>query len=378
VSQREDRQGQPTGRPRVGLLEGPLTASSAALPVGATGGRRFGLRSSVDPLVVGEDIYLVRAGGDDHVIRGASDADRALLDVLSREPLALADLTARFGPAVRDKLDALDAVDALIPGEWSVPLDPEDAERFSRQQPYLAELGDPPELQRRLGRAHVTVVGVGGLGTWAVASLAAAGVRGFRLVDDDTVEPSNLNRQAMFRLDQVGTPKVAAAAAWLRAFDPRISVEPLAARVDGPPTVAGTDVLVLTADQPPYELGRWINAACVDAGVPFITAGQLPPLIRVGPLYIPGRTACFACHETALRADAPAYDAYVAHVQATPSRAATLGPTSAIAGSTLALEVMHLLLGSEPATAGAALTIDIRTLAVTREAIPRDAQCSVC
>lgn len=328
--------------------------------------------------MVGDDIYLVRAGGDDHVIRDASDADRALLQLLSAEPLILADLTARLGRDVRDKLDALDAVDALIPGGVSSPLDPEDAERFSRQQPYLAELGDPAELQRRLGRARVTVLGVGGLGTWALASLAAAGVGAFRLLDDDIVELSNLNRQAIFRADQVGTPKVTAAAEWLHAFDPRIEVESLAARVAGPPSVAGTDVLVLTADQPPYELGRWVNAACVDAGVPFITAGQLPPLVRVGPLYIPGRTACFACHETALRAESPAYDAYVEHVRSTPSRVATLGPTSAIAGSTLALEVMHYVIGAQPTTAGAALTIDIRTLAVTRDAIPRDPQCSCC
>jgi bacteriocin biosynthesis cyclodehydratase domain-containing protein len=109
--------------------------------------------------------------------------------------------------------------------------------------------------------------------------------------------------------------------------------------------------------------------------VPFITAGQLPPLVRVGPLYVPGRTACFACHETALRAESIAYDRYVEHVQATPSRAATLGPASALVGSLLAMELMHLLVGVEPATAGAAYTIDLRTLEVSRTAVRRDGAC---
>ena len=136
--------------------------------------------------------------------------------------------------------------------------------------------------------------------------------------------------------------------------------------------VADADVVVLTADEPPYELGRWVNTACLDARVPFITAGQVPPLVRVGPLYVPGRTACFACHETSLRSESIAYDRYVEHVQTSPSRAATLGPTSAIVGSLVAMELVHLLIGSAPATAGTAFTIDIRTLQVSREAVPRD------
>jgi len=384
VSQREDRHRRPPGRERVRVLEGHLTASSAS-PVGATGGRRLRLRASIEPLAAGGALYLVRAGADDLVIRDAGPQDRALIDALAHDALTAGELAERLGlgtDAVEEKLDALAAAGVLTAGASSPPLDAEDADRFSRQQPYLAEYGDERDLQRRLAAARIVVVGCGGLGTWAIAALAAAGVRRLRLVDHDAVELSNLNRQAIYRPDQVGAAKVKAAAEWLRAFDRRIEVEAQERRVDGPAVarrvVEEADAVVLTADEPAYELGRWVNAACLDARVPFITAGQVPPLLRVGPLYMPGRTACFACQETALRARSVAYDRYVEQVRESPSRAATLGPASAIVGSLVALELMHLLIGVAPATTATALTIDIRTLQASRDVVPRDGGCPAC
>ena len=332
-----------------------------------------------------DELYLIRAGADDLVIRDAGDDDAAVLEALAREALSAGELAARLGldaNGVGEKLDALDAAGVLVSGASSEALDPVDADRYSRQLPYLAEYGDERELQRRLAAACVTVVGCGGLGSWTIASLAAAGVRRLRLVDHDAVELSNLNRQAIYRLDQVGAAKVDAAAAWLRAFDDRIEVEAEPRRVDGRAAarsvVDGADAVVLTADEPPAELARWFNEACLDAHVPFITAGQWPPLLRVGPLYIPGRTACFACHETALRAQSLAYDSYVEHARASPSRAATLGPASAIVGSLIALELMQLLIGVEPATAATSHTIDMRTLQVVSDVVARDGGCEAC
>ena len=334
---------------------------------------------------VGDELYLVRAGADDLVIRDAEPVDHALVALLSREERTLDELRSHLAVeagALRAKIDALDSAGVLALGATSPPLPPVDAERFSRQLPYLAEYGDERELQRRLARVRVAVLGCGGLGTWALAALAAAGVRRFRLVDHDVVELSNLNRQAIYRPDQLGRPKVEAAADWLRRFDSRIDVEPVRERVDGVPAarraIDDANALVFTADHPPYILGRWVNAACVSAKVPFISAGQVPPAIRVGPLYTPGEAACLVCHETALRAESIAYDGYVEHVQASPNRSATLGPASAIVGSIVAMELMHLFVGVKPATTGAALTIDIRTLAVRRDPVPRDSRCEAC
>jgi len=357
-----------------------------ALPARPAGDARFRLRSSVEPLVSRDgELFLLCAGGDDLVIRDPELADRQLVELLARGEHSIVELMERLSlssEAVRSKLDALDQAGVLGVGAISPPLDPYDAHRYVRQLPYLAELGDERQLQRLLGSARVVVLGCGGLGTWTLAALAAAGVRHLTVVDDDTVELSNLNRQILYGLADVGRHKVDVTEAWLRAFDDRIDVRAEALRIDGPDVVrglvVGADALVLAADSPPYVLGRWVNEACIEARVPFIAAGQLPPIVKIGPTYIPGRTACFACHEQALRVASSEYDQYVSRIQSTPARCATLGPASGIVGTMLAMELMHLLVGVPTTTAGTALTLDLRKFELRREPIPRDPDCGAC
>jgi len=358
----------------------------AVPPAVDAGGRRFRLRASVEP-IVGPDgtLYLARAGDPDLRIPDADPSDRTLLELLADGEQTLSGLATALAlpeQAVVDKLSALSAAGAVTAVAQSPPLDPCDADRYARQLPWLAEFGDERDVQRRLAAAHVTVIGCGGLGTWAVAALLAAGVRCLRLLDPDVVELSNLNRQVLYGPAQLGRQKVEAAAEWLEAFDPRADVEACATAVDSPAAavraVAGADAVVLTADAPPYHLARWVNAACLSARVPFIVAGQLPPLLKVGPMYWPGRTACFTCHETALRQASAAYDAYVETSRAVSSRSATLGPASGTVGTILASEVLHLLAGAVPATAGTALLLDLRTLGMRRESVPRDPACRDC
>jgi bacteriocin biosynthesis cyclodehydratase domain-containing protein len=384
VSESEHRGGRPAGGRRVGDLEGHL--SSPGLPAPFAGGPRYRLHASVEP-VVGADgtLYLVRAGGDDLVVREALPADRRLVRLLAggahtRSELAAALALSEAG--VDDKLAALGRAGVVHVASDAAMLDAADEERYARQLPYFAELGDERELQRRLAGARIVVVGCGGLGTWVVAGLAAAGVRRLRLVDDDEVELSNLNRQVLYTPADIGAAKVHALAAWLRAFDDRVEVEPQALRIDGPGRAAaavdGADALVLAADTPPYVLARWINRACVARAVPFITAGQLPPMVKVGPLYWPGLTACFACHESSLRRDSLDYDAYVRAARSASSRATTLGPASGIIGSAVAMELVHALAGAMPASAGASLMLDLRTMRMQRRPIARDSACPEC
>lgn len=347
---------------------------------------RWRLKSSIEPLSTPDGaLYLVRAGQDDLVIRDPQPGDRVLLEHLAATSPTCAELATTLGldpDIVQAKLDALGGAGVLTAVGASPPLDPEDTERFSRQLPYLADLGDARALQRALGTAMIAVIGCGGLGTWTLAALAGAGVRHLRLVDDDVVERSNLNRQILYGPADLGRPKVDAAATWLRAFDPRITVETSRRRIDGLDAAAaavdGAAAVVLVADWPPYVLARWVNAVCVPRGIPFITGGQLPPLVKAGPLYVPGRSACFACHEHALQIGSPGYDDYVERLTDAPARGATLGPASGIVGTLLAMELMHLLLGREPASVGAALLLDLGSMAMRREPIDRNETCLVC
>jgi len=345
---------------------------------------RYALRCSVEVFTApGGDVYLMRpGGGDDLVVEAASAEDVELLEALAAGPLEL-DGDSRAAGRLAPLVDA-DVV--LARGASAVPLVPADAARFSRQLPYLAELagGVPEDAQRRLRDARVVMIGAGGSGTWTLSALACLGVGAVVLVDDDVVEPSNLNRQVLFRTEDVGRPKAEVAAAWVRALDPAIAVVPVAARIRSAADLArllpGADALIVAADWPPYELERWANAACLEAEVPFLTAGQRLPIVRIGPTYVPGAGPCLECQERDLRARFPLYDDLARHRQEHGSDGQpALGPPFGVAGSLLALEVMHLVLGVRPlATEGRALIMDLRTFETRWEATERDPRCPAC
>jgi bacteriocin biosynthesis cyclodehydratase domain-containing protein len=136
---------------------------------------------------------------------------------------------------------------------------------------------------------------------------------------------------------------------------------------------------VVAADWPAYELTRWVNSVCTARRMPFLTAGQQPPLLKIGPTYVPGRGACFACHETQLRRSFPLYAQLAEHRRRHAPDAVTLGPASGLIGSMLALEVLHLVAADAPvATQDRALLVDMRTLETRWEDVERDPDCPVC
>jgi bacteriocin biosynthesis cyclodehydratase domain-containing protein len=267
-----------------------------------------------------------------------------------------------------------------------LPEEPDD-ERLARQLLYLRDRApagaDAAAMQRRVAAAHVVVLGCGGLGSWAATGLACIGVGRLTLVDDDLVELSNLNRQLLFKESDLGRPKVDAAAEALRAFNSDMAVEPLrrrlASRSDVAEAIAGASFVLACADRPPYLIARWINRACLDACVPHISAGQLPPTIRVGPLVVPAETACLGCLELALREENRLYDE-LERLRARDNRPmATLGPASGIVGSLIATEVLHHLTDlAPPATRDAVWTMDLRTLAAERTEVARRPDCPEC
>jgi molybdopterin-synthase adenylyltransferase len=386
VSRSEHRDTGSSGPGRVRLLEGHLSSNGG--PRAQASGPRYLLRPSVEPFVARDGaLCFIRPGGTDLVVRHPTPADIEVVHRLrggATTAEALSDTIPLDVAAVQQKLDDLVTAGLVLvrPAPAGPPLHGEDVERFARQLPYLAELGDETTLQRRLRDSSVVILGCGGIGTWVVAGLACIGVGTIVLVDDDVVALSNLNRQILFTRRDVGAAKVSTAARWLEAFDSAIAVKAVARRVasedDVPPLIAGADAVVLAADEPPYMIGRWVNTACLDAGIPFMVAGQVPPIVKVGPTYACHDGACFACHETALAEESSAYQDYVDSRRGESATAATVGPASAVAGGLIGMEMMHLLTGQRPATSEFAFIMDMRTLAVRHAPVRRDPKCRRC
>ena len=338
------------------------------------------------------DLYLIRTDGTgDLIIRNPEPVQRALLQELVRNRAPVDELLetideglGRLSP--KGELAQLAELDLLEDAE---PEDrhgfsPTERDRYDRQLAYFAHATPNMfDAQARLREATVVVIGVGGLGSWTLAALACAGVGRIVAVDDDTIDLSNLNRQILYRTADVGRRKVDVAAEVLGAFTPHTTVEAVPKRIasgdDASEVIADADFAVETADSPAHLISRWINRACLEHGVPHISAGQFPPLVRIGPTFVPGATACFECQEQAIRRGFPHYDRLVEHRLANPAPAATLGPASGLIGSTLAMEIVHHLTGIHPAgTTGSALIIDLRTLDTRREEVAPAPGCAAC
>ena len=140
-----------------------------------------------------------------------------------------------------------------------------------RRLPQLNELG-----QRRLANARVLVLGAGGLGSPALLYLAAAGVGTIGIVDDDDVEPSNLQRQIAHGQADVGHPKVDSAAERIAEIAPETTVIRHAERLvasNAAEIIGGYDIVIDGTDNFPTRF--LVNDTCARLGLPLVWASVL-------------------------------------------------------------------------------------------------------
>jgi molybdopterin-synthase adenylyltransferase len=339
-------------------------------------------------LTAAGNVYILRPGEDtDLVIEQPDAATRELLSALDGRRSA-AELEHEFGPEqVGDALRRLSELGLLDDAADDARVSAREAARYDRQLRYFSDVSSgvlpPSDYQRRLREARVLLLGLGGLGSWASYALLCCGVGELVLLDGDRVEESNFNRQILYRERDVGRPKAEAAAEALAQFDSSCRLTTVSRRLESVDAVREAaeevDFVVNGADWPAHDIERWVNAACFDADVPFITMSHSPPVARVGPLYVPGLTGCFECQERTYRDAFPLYDELVEQRRGRPSEAATLGPVCAFIGGQVALETVHHLTGLfRPASLGTSYIYDLRTMEVTREPVPQVAGCEVC
>lgn len=140
--------------------------------------------------------------------------------------------------------------------------------RYARQAALLGAQG-----QARLASAHVLVAGAGGLAAPVLQYLVGAGVGRITLMDGDRVAPSNLHRQTLFRMADLGRPKPEAAAAQMAALNPECSIAPVAAPLtprNAARQVAAADLVLDCADS--FAASYILSDTCLAAGTPFISA----------------------------------------------------------------------------------------------------------
>jgi sulfur-carrier protein adenylyltransferase/sulfurtransferase len=221
--------------------------------------------------------------------------------------------------------------------------------------------------QERLRRASVLVVGCGGLGVPAMTYLAAAGIGRLGLIDGDRLEASNLHRQTLYALEDVGKLKVELAAARLRALNPGVAVRTYPIRLEARCAAEIIEPYTLVIDCTDNFAGKFLlNDTCVRLRKPVIFAsvyqyeGQLQ-LVR------PERGgACLRC----LWPEATR-DGLVGNC----AEAGVLGPVPGTLGTLQALEALKLLLDLPGQLSEELLVLDLLRLTVNRVRTRRAADC---
>ena len=150
------------------------------------------------------------------------------------------------------------------------------------------------EGQKKLLSSKVLICGCGGLGSGVISSLASVGIGTIGLVDDDVVEISNLNRQFIHKLENIGKFKVDSAKEWINSYNPDIKTEVHQIRLDESnyDFLKAYDVVIDCFDT--FESKFLINEACNKSGKILIHGGVTEFFGQVATI-IPDKTACLRC-----------------------------------------------------------------------------------
>ena len=257
-----------------------------------------------------------------------------------------------------------------MPGHSSVParsvFSNGEIRRYSRHL-LLPEIG--VEGQRRLRESRVVCVGAGGLGSPVLMYLAAAGVGTLGLVDFDTVDVSNLQRQILYAEADTGRSKIAAAAARLTAMNAGIGIETheTALSSENALSILGRyDIVVDATDNFPARY--LVSDACVLLGKPDVSGSVLG---FEGQVSVFGTSTgpCYRC-----LFPEPPPQGFVPSC----AEAGVLGVLPGIVGSIQAAEAIKLAAGVGEPLAGRLLVLDVRTMSFREVRIARDPGCPAC
>lgn len=240
-------------------------------------------------------------------------------------------------------------------------------ERYARHI-VLREIGGPG--QKALKEARILVIGAGGLGSPALMYLAAAGVGTIGVIDEDTVDNSNLQRQVIHRDADIGVPKVQSAMVAMQAQNPYVQVRPYQRRLTAEiaeELFAEYDVILDGTDN--FDTRYMANAAAVAQGKPLIS-GALSQWEGQLSVFDPAQGApCYQC----VFPERPAPG-----LAPSCAEAGVLGPLPGVLGSMMAVEAVKLIARAGQPLLGEMLIYDALWGETRKIALKPREDCPIC
>jgi molybdopterin-synthase adenylyltransferase len=201
--------------------------------------------------------------------------------------------------SVLKTLNYLEKEQVLVDASVRPECIPDKSNRYSRHMLFFESLGlNGKGVQQKLNKSKVAIIGSGGIGTWLSYNLSAAGISELTLIDADIVEESNLTRQVLYTMEDIGNYKVESCAKRIKERSPSTIINTVTKNItsieDMKEYINNVDLIVLAGDSP-ANINHLVNEYSFKNNVPWTRAGYHYYTAVCGPMYIPGQTACFEC-----------------------------------------------------------------------------------
>ena len=247
-------------------------------------------------------------------------------------------------------------------------LSDEELERYARHivLPQVGGIG-----QRRLKAARIAIVGAGGIGSAVIPALAGAGAGAVTIIDDDAIDRTNLQRQPIFRDDEVGQPKAALAAEFVRKLNPHVGVTAVQERLNADNAEALLNAHDLVID------------GCDNFATRLVVSDALTrlriPLVSAAAVQFQGQVGLFRGWEP----EKPCYrcfvgDAFDSDDCDTCAEQGVLGALTATVGSFAALMAVRAIVGIGEDVSGSLFLFDGVKLDWRKIRLPKDPNCRAC
>jgi adenylyltransferase/sulfurtransferase len=245
-------------------------------------------------------------------------------------------------------------------------------------------------MQRKLAAATVVVLGLGAVGASASLALAASGVGKWRLIDHLRVSPADPYLSAVYTSDDIGAGRAEIVRRRLEQIAPHAPIEvqnaPLETDAEVAASIGGSDFVLCCIDSGQASLVYKLNRVCLASGTPWIACESSAAEIVVGPLVVPGRTACHLCYKMRLVAgsetpeDEFAFQSFLDRRKQDDSmHRQNLVFSAGLGAQLVALEAFKQLTGVlTPATRGRIFVFDTMHLTSTPHVVLRKPWCPAC